>query len=133
MQSTPPSTSTSKCHSNVPGAHGSTSLTCSCVLCNAQNLHVTPERFKDICLKTPSLYNESPTSITSNNNNGSSSSSSNNSDLNTVLDYFFDPNKKLNSPKNNVDMLKTYLIGTSSSTYDNYKAKRKIKSIIEKF
>ena len=117
----------SKCHSNL-----STSLPCTCVLCNAQHLHVTPERFKDICLKTSSLSIESSSSSSSptSNNSGSSSFSSNSPsalhDLNTVLEYFFEPTKKLNSHKNNVDLLKTYLVGTSLSTYENYKAKCKL-------
>ena len=120
MQST---LSSSKCHhTNIA------SLACSCVVCNAQNLHVTPERFKDICLKTCSLNNDSSsTSGVGVGGASSSNCSTTNQDLNTVLEYFFEPTKKLNAHKNNVDLLKTYLIGTSSNahTYENYKAKCK--------
>ena len=109
-------TPTSKCHAN--NTHNS-AVTCGCVLCNTQNLLITPERFKDVCLKT-SLSNESSSASYP----STSNQESNLKDINSVLEYFFDPNKKMNSPKNNADLLKTYFIG-SSSNYESFKAKCK--------
>ncbi len=69
------------------------STTSGAAVSNIQLLHISAERFKEICIR---------------NTNPDDSYSK---EINTVLDYFFNPYKELSKLKAEFDLLKLFLSG----------------------
>lgn len=67
---------------------------------NNPALLLPPERFKDVCLRPGGEHSK---------------------DVYLILDFLFDPDKKLNTSRNDVDTLKHYL--TSGMSFEAFKNK----------
>ena len=75
---------------------------------NTIPLHLTPDRFKEICLRSSLDVNNT----------------TNTKDISLILEYFFDPEKQLNTVnRNDVEILKQYITGGYS--YETFKQKGK--------
>jgi hypothetical protein len=76
------------------------SSTSAAMAASSSSLHVPAERFKEVCMRAGGECSQ---------------------DANTILDFLFDPEKPLNTPKNDVEVIKNYLTGGAS--YDSFKTK----------
>jgi hypothetical protein len=64
------------------------------------NFHLPVERFKEICMRNSGEHSK---------------------DINLILDHLFDPDKKLNTSRNDIETLKSYITGGES--FESFKKK----------